>query len=46
MDENITYEKEVNIKIDFFRTIKIMAKIVYKREYLKKEETIYLFDKM
>ena len=46
-NENIIYKKEkVSIKIDFFKAIKIMVKIIYKKEYSKKEETIYSFDEM
>ncbi|CAG8537958.1 10595_t:CDS:1, partial [Ambispora gerdemannii] len=39
-------EEEVSIKINFTDTIKVMAKILYEREHLKKESSIYTFDEM
>ncbi|CAG8642830.1 6460_t:CDS:1, partial [Ambispora gerdemannii] len=39
-------EEEVSMKIDFTGVIKVMAKILYEREHLKKESPIYTFDEM
>ncbi len=48
INENITdvIKKEKSMNFDFIRAIKIMIKILYKREYIKKKIPIYVFDKM
>ncbi len=38
--------EEINTKVELTKVIKVMAKIFYKREHLRKEGLIYEFDKM
>ena len=45
-ETEITIEKKVSIKIDFIKAIKSIAKILYDREYVRKESPIYGFDEM
>ena len=41
-----TVEKEVDTKVELTKSIKVMAKIFYEQEYIKKEDPIYNFDEM
>ena len=41
MNEDITHEEEVSMKIDLTKAIKAMANIFYEREHLRKEGPIY-----
>ncbi len=38
--------KKINVKIKLIKIIKVMAKIFYEKEYLKKEDFIYKFDEI
>ncbi len=48
MNENVlnVVEEEASTNVDLTRAIKVMAKILYEREHIKKEVPIYAFDKM
>ncbi len=38
--------KKINTKVELIKVIKMMAKIFYEKEHLRKEDPIYEFDKM
>ena len=48
MNKNVlnVVEEEASMNVDLTRAIKVMAKILYEREHIKKEVPIYAFDEM
>ncbi len=48
INKNVTdiVERKENMNFDFTKAIKIIAKILYKREHVKKKVLIYVFDEM